>query len=89
MKKAVKWVASLLLAIFVITNQPALAAHMKGKPKIQILLNWLKKTKKAADPEQKKFVVKFWVFSWKTDKLNSKNLNLQSYCTLGISKHRI
>ena len=58
MNKVFKWVASFLLAIFVITNQPALAAHMKGKPKIQILLNWLKKTKKATDPEQKKFVVK-------------------------------
>jgi hypothetical protein len=58
MKKSVKWVALSLLAIFVISNYPASASHMKGKPKLKILLNWMKKTKKAKNPEQQKFVVK-------------------------------
>ena len=58
MKKSVKWVALSLLAIFVISNYPASASHMKGKPKLKILLNWIKKTKKAKNPEQQKFVVK-------------------------------
>ena len=58
MKQAVKWIASFLLATFVMTNEPALAGHMKGKPKMTILINWLKKTTAATDSERKKFIVK-------------------------------